>query len=94
MSSIATERDIEDATERLANNPGLIADCFERDSFWKEITVKCYADCEQLRESFAAMHADAIATLAEQIAAERMAEEAEQAADDEREAAIDRQIAG
>ena len=84
MSSIATERDIEDATARLAKHPELIVDCFERDSFWKEIAVNCYSQCEQLRESFALVYAEPIAMLADEIAAERMAEEAEQAADDAR----------
>ena len=82
MSSIATERDIEDATERLANNPARVWSCLIHDSFWKEIILECYAGSKQLRESFASFNGDAIFTLAEQIAAERMYEEAEQAADD------------
>ena len=84
MSSIATERDIEDATERLANNPAQVWACLIHDPFWKEIILECYAGSKQLRELFASFNADVIFTLAEQIAAERMVEEAEQAADDER----------
>ena len=83
MSSIATERDIEDAAERLVH-PARVWSCLLRDSFWKEIILECYACSEQLRESFASLYADDIATLAERIAAERIAEEAEQAADDAR----------
>ena len=94
MSSIATDRDIEDATERLADDPALILHCINHDPFWAELATDCYCQTPELQESFAATFAERIATLAERIAAERMAEEAEQAADDAREAAIDRQIAG
>jgi len=84
MSVEPTPNDIDEATEKLADKPGLILAVFEQDSFWKDLVTQCYADCEALRESFARMYAGSIDTLARQIAAERAQEEADAAAEDAR----------
>lgn len=84
MSTEPNSRDIDAATEQLADNPALIYECFERDSFWKDLVTNCYAQCEDLRESFEKVHAERIHTLALRLAAERAQEEADEAEDDAR----------
>ena len=84
MSIEPQPRDIDAATEKLADNPSLIFNCFERDAFWKDLVSNCYAQCEELRESFKKIHNEGIHTLAMQIAAERAQEEADEAAQDAR----------
>ena len=84
MSTEPQDRDIEAATAKLAGNPSLIFECFERDAFWKDLVSNCYAQCEELRESFEKIHNEGIHRLAMQIAAERSQEEADEAAEDAR----------